>query len=526
MPAVLAIPLCFTSMVAISDPSPSMAAAEEPVQFDIWAFRIDGNTLLDDQTVERAVYPFVGPGKGIPDVEQARTALEKSFHDAGYATVLVDIPEQDVNEGLVVLSVTQGQIDRLKVAGSQYHSLRKIRDKVPALAEGQVPHMPSVQKQMESLAGDADLKVTPIMRAGKTPGKLEVELQVDDTLPLHGSVEMNSRNNANTTYSRLIGSIRYDNLWQLGHSASLQYQVSPQNYDEVEVWSGTYALPTGLWDSRLAFYGVGIDSNTDIASAGALAVVGSGEIYGLRWILPLDSSASGFYQTATFGFDYKSFGQSVVLIGADTQNSPITYAPFLLGYALMHQGTDRLSSIDLGLHFSIRGLGNDPQEFADRRFNAKPDYFYFTGEFRHQEILPYDLRLLFRGGGQITSQPLISNEQYSAGGVGSVRGYHMTEVLGDDGMTGSVELFSPTLWNTEQIQELRLLGFAEGARLWVREALPGTPADYRLASSGAGLRIKAFKNLVGEFDWAYPFYTTEFVKAGNMRVDFRVAYGF
>ena len=501
-------------------------AAEEPLKFDIWAFRVDGNTLLDDKTVEKAVYPYAGPDKGLGDVEQARVALEKAFHEAGYATVLVDIPEQDVNEGLVILAVTQGQVERLKVTGSQYHSIRKIKEKVPALAEGEVPHMPTVQAQMQALAGESqDVKVTPVMRAGKTPGKLEVELQVDDELPLHGSVEMNSRSSANTTYSRLIGAIRYDNLWQMGHSASLQYQVSPQNSDEVQVWSGTYALPTHFLDSRLALYGVGISSNTDIATAGALSVVGSGEIFGSRWILPIDSS-NGFFQNATVGWDYKNFGQSVQLTGSDTQETPISYSPFMIGYTWMHTAESRMSSIDLGMHFSIRGLGNNAQEFENKRAGAKPDYLYFTGEVSHQETLPYDFRLLLRGTGQVSDQPLISNEQYFAGGPASVRGYHQTEVLGDDGMAGSLELFSPTLLNFESVQDFRLLTFLEGARLWIIQPLPGTPTGYSLASTGAGFRLKALKQFIGEFDWAYAFASTEYTQAGNMRVDFRVVYGF
>ncbi len=500
-------------------------AAAQSVNFDIWAYRIDGNTVLGNEALERTVYPFTGPGKSIDAVEEARKALEKAYHDGGYTTVLVDIPEQDVEEGLVVLQVTEGRVGRLNVTGSRYYSLGKIKEQVPALAEGQVPHMPTVQKQLENLAEESqDRNVTPVMRAGQTPGKLDVELQVKDQLPLHGGVELNSRNSSNTTLTRLIGSIRYDNLWQLQHSASLQYQVSPQNSDQVEVWSGTYALPLGFWDSRLAFYGVGISSNTDISTAGAMSVVGTGEIYGLRLVKPFGSDPNLFH-SLTLGFDYKDFGQSIVT-GADNQASPIHYAPFMLGYDLVHRGEQRMSSLDLGLHFSIQGLGNNPQEFADKRYNAKPDYMYFTLEFKHQEILPYDLRLLVRGNGQITDTPLISNEQFSAGGPTSVRGYHQTEVLGDDGLSGSLELYTPKLLDSEYIQEIRALGFVDGARLWVLQPLKGSPAGYHLASAGAGFRMRAFNRFINELDWSYPFVGINKVAVGEQRIDFRVAYEF
>lgn len=500
-------------------------SGQEAVGFDIWAFRVDGNTVLDDAATERAVYKFTGPGKSIEDVEKARLALEKTYHDAGYTTVLVDIPEQDVEEGLVVLKVTEGRVGRLKITGSRYYSLGKIREGVASLAEGQVPHMPTVQKQLEALAEQSqDRNVTPVLRAGQTPGKLDVELQVEDRLPLHGSVEINSRNSASTTRTRVIGSIRYDNLWQLQHSASLQYQVSPEDYDEVEVWSGTYALPLPFWNSRLAFYGVGISSNTNIANAGALSVIGTGEIYGLRWVKPFFSD-SEYFHTATLGWDYKDFGQSV-LTGADSQATPIHYAPFLLGYTFLHRGEQRLTSLDLNLHVSVRGMGNNSEEFAVKRFNARPDFMYLSGEFKHQEILPFDMRLIVRGAGQVTDSPLISNEQFSAGGVTSVRGYHQTEVLGDNAVQGSLELYTPRLWDSEHIQELRALGFVDGARLWVLDALKGSPAGYHLASAGAGLRIRAFHGLINELDWSYPLSAINQVGVGEQRVDFRMAYEF
>ncbi len=48
-----------------------------------------------------------------------------------------------------------------------------------------------------------------------------------------------------------------------------------------------------------------------------------------------------------------------------------------------------------------------------------------------------------RADGQWTSEPLISNEQFGAGGVNSVRGYHEGEVFGDTGWHVSLEQQTP-----------------------------------------------------------------------------------
>jgi hemolysin activation/secretion protein len=507
-------------------------AADSPV-FDVLDYQVEGNTVLDVETVERAVYPFLGPGKRIEDVEKARAALETAYRDKGYPTVVVDIPEQDVNEGAVRLQVVEGSVEFLKISGARYYSLGKIREGVPALAEGQVPHMPTVQAQVAKLAQESsDRSVTPVFRAGSTPGKMEVELKVKDELPLHGGVEINGRNTESTTRTRLISSIRYDNLWQMFHSASLQYQVSPENSDEVEVWSGTYVLPTGWEDSRLALYGIGISSNTQLgASVGGTAVVGTGSIYGLRLVKPLPGR-EGLLHTVTFGFDYKDFDQAVTLVGQDTGTTPIHYAPFMVGYDASFRTEGEwasITSVGLAGHFSIRGLGNNSQEFEEKRYNAKPDYVYFTADLKHHQALPYDVQFLARASGQIADQPLISNEQFAVGGMQSVRGYYQTQQLGDDGVNLSAELYSPRLvpddW-AEQVQNLRLLAFYDWAYLWIRDALPGTPNHYQLAATGLGLRTQVFKRFLGELDWGYPFYRQGTVNVGEQRIDFRVNYEF
>ena len=83
--------------------------------FDLWELRVKGNTLLDKKQLEMTVYPFLGPKKSIDVVEQARSALENVYQMQGYKTVSVDIPEQDVVNGVVYLQVVEGKISRLRV---------------------------------------------------------------------------------------------------------------------------------------------------------------------------------------------------------------------------------------------------------------------------------------------------------------------------------------------------------------------------------------------------------------------------
>ncbi|MGQ2966541.1 ShlB/FhaC/HecB family hemolysin secretion/activation protein, partial [Methylophilus sp.] len=260
-------------------------AADQGEPFSIYEYVVNGNSVLTVSQVEKAVYPYLGEKRSIDDVEKARSALEKAFHEEGYLTVFVNIPEQEVNGGVVKLDVLEGKIEKLTVQGSRYYSLGKIKQSVTEFEEGHVPHFPTVQKQIASVNINGDRVVAPVLRPGKSPGMVEVDLKVDDKFPLHASLELNDRYTPNTSRTRLSGNLRYDNLWQSDHSLGLGFQVTPEDTQEVKVFSATYVIPYAgdYW----AMYGVVSDS--DISAVGDVNVLGNGNIYGLRYIHPMSS---------------------------------------------------------------------------------------------------------------------------------------------------------------------------------------------------------------------------------------------
>ncbi len=504
---------------------PGLGFAEDANKFDLLELRVKGNTLLERKQIEKTVYPFLGLKKSIDTVELARTALEQLYHDNGYQTIAVDIPEQNVQNGIVNLQITEGRVSRLRVTESRYFSLGNIKAKVPELAEGHVPNLPKMQEQLAELSRESqDRTIVPILRAGQTPGTLEVNLKVKDELPLHGKVEVNGRNSANTSRLRALISMHYDNLWQKFHSVSFMYQTAPEVPDEVQVMVGTYVMPLFSTSTKLALYTVSSSSTSQIASAGALSVIGSGNIYGARLVHPL-TGLKDYTHTITLGADYKDFKEDLTLLGADAIKTPISYLPFMAQYSGNLRGAESLLAFNLGLNLSIRGLGNDEQQFADKRFLAQSNYMYVSGGVNYRHNLPWGMEIGSRLSAQMADSPLISNEQFSMGGVDTVRGYYETQALADDGATGSLELYSPKLnrdsWDF--VNKLRASVFVDAAKGWVKDTLPGQQKQMTLAGAGIGLNFQMWRYFVGDFSFAVPLLEQGNVRPGESRFDFRVA---
>ncbi|RJP70083.1 MAG: ShlB/FhaC/HecB family hemolysin secretion/activation protein [Comamonadaceae bacterium] len=500
------------------------AAQAQSASFDVFEYRVEGTTLIPALAVEKAVYPHMGEQKTLADVEKAREALEKAYHGAGYLTVLVTIPQQRVNEGLVRLTVTEAPVDRLRVVESRYFSQGDIRAGVPELAEGQVPNFQDMQTELTALNRSADRRITPVLRPGKTPGTVEVDLKVQDKLPLHGSAELNDRYSPDTSRTRANASIRWDNLWGRQHSIGLSLQTVPGAPNESQVFSANYTWPLKGGDF-LAFYGVKSDS--DVSAVGTLNVVGRGDILGARYIRPLPGSEA-FFHSASFGVDYKDFDQSVNLIGSGGFNTPIQYTPFTIGWDGTWLAERRTTRAGLSFNFNVQGLGGDEQEFADKRFKGRPSYAYLRGSASQERTLESGYGVALRTTWQLAGQPLISNEQFAIGGVDTVRGYLESAALGESGLALSLEGKSrnlkahfPSLGDS--VTELHAIAFADAGLVRVLEPITAT-SRFSLASLGLGLRLKGWHGLDAALQWAYPLKAVGDTRRGDHRFHFSVAY--
>ena len=120
-----------------------------------------------------------------------------------------------------------------------------------------------------------------------------MDLKVDDTLPLHGSLELNNRYSVNTTPLRLDVGASYDNLWQLNHTIGGSVQTLAAR---PEPGSGILRLLRGAGPGvvgNVSFVVQGVKQQSNVNTLGDVAVAGRGDVEGLRAIITL-AGTNGF----------------------------------------------------------------------------------------------------------------------------------------------------------------------------------------------------------------------------------------
>lgn len=495
--------------------------------FDVLEYRVLGNTVLALRDVERAVINHLGPGRTIADVEAARTALESAYRSAGYGTVFVDIPEQDTAGGIVRLRVTEGRIDRVRVSGTRYFSNRRILAALPSVRSGDVPNLPAVQAELAELNGvTRDRSVVPVLKAGRTPGTVDMELKVDDELPLHASVEVNDRYSAGTSRLRTNLSLSYDNLFQKQQSLGLQYQIAPEEKRNLEAFVASYVFRVPAIE-RTTFAAYAVRSDTDVAALGTLSVLGKGEIVGLRAIRALPATAT-FGHSVTFGVDYKDFDENIRLSEDEGVQTPIRYVNWSLAYGGSRRTELATFGYNVTTNFGIRGAVNDTYQFADKRYLGRPNYLSLRSTLEYERSLGGALRLYGRIGGQYSADALITNEQLALGGRDTVRGYLESAVLGDYGAYGTLEVRSP--WPFAAIgvpaAAAHVHAFVDAGIVALNDPLPGQSRSADVAGVGVGLRLPDFYGLDFALDWARALTAAGETSSGEDRTHFSVRYEF
>src|SRR5476651_123552 len=403
------------------------------LHFDISRFDVSGNTLLPQQLIDQAVAPFTGKQRDFGDVQRALEAVEAVYHQRGYGVVTVELPEQELQSGVVQLKVIQTKVGRVLVKGNTHFSEANIRASVPELQEGRTPNLNLVSTSLKLANENPSKKVTLKLASGEQDDEVDATLNVDDQSVWKGMLNADNPGTGSTVKNHVGVVLQNANLFGLDHVASLQYTTTSEDPSRVKVYGAGYHIPLYALDDSLDFYGSysNVDSGTVTAGVFDLAVSGKGAVYGGRYNHNL--AKRGDYESKIlYGVDYKAFKNNVELLGQELGNN-VTVHPLSVAY------------------IGVLGLPG--------------------GEASGSVTLVHNI-----SGG-------------SNGGATSVRGFIEREIADDSGATLNLESYTPNFCQQHADWNCRALAFYDAGYVSRNHALAGELGSSFIASAGLGLRV-------------------------------------
>ncbi|MCP9443007.1 MAG: hypothetical protein NNA20_10455 [Nitrospira sp.] len=534
--------------------------AERSEGFTIVDFLVEGSSLLSQDKIDEVLGQFKGRGKTIRDIERARIELEKAYQRLGYPTVLVVVPEQTVEQGMIKMDVIEGRLSNVSVTENRYFSAGNISRKLPAARSGTLLYEPDFVKQLDAVNANPDLKVAPILKPGKEQGSVELELRVKDRLPLHAKVTADNKGPFTTPLHRLTWEAQYANLWDADHILTLQTTQTPTDWGAVQAYGFSYVAPVEWPDRLVAIYASKVLSNSVLAgtslpiSEGSVAVAGNATMAGMRYLFPIFKE-SPFKHQLSLGLDFKRLEETTATFPGDLGTAlvlgPIQYLPASLGYAGTYPDRYGVTTFNASILGYVAGLipGGRKQDFRGdpnnidqspgQRASSTGTFGVIKTSLSRTQPLPGGFVFSARIDGQWATEPLIPAESYFAGGMDTVRGYVQSSALGDNAFAWRAEVYTPDLpsvpldyfWQRRRSSEwkatVKFLGFYDYARLWVQKAPVGQTDVFRLEGVGGGLRLRVEPiNLTLSFDQAVALQDAADTRKGDTFAHFLLSVGF
>ena len=508
--------------------------AAQDERFDIVRFQVEGNTLLADAEVQRIVAPLAGSRRVYGDIQKALEALEGAYRRAGFSTVQVFVPEQELSTGVVRLRVTEGVIGKVAISGNKYFDDANIRAALPALKEGKAPNLRELSENIQLSNENPAKQVEVTLGVSEEEGKVDAKVAVAEENPQRGFATLDSTGTAATGISRVGVAYQNANLFKLDHTLTLAYTTSADAPTgvKVDIFSAGYRVPLyGLGDSLDFIYGKS-SVNTPSSSptlGGALGIIGKGDVFGAR--LNHYFARRGEYTSKLIiGADYKyinarcSVGAppSVNPVSIDPPTPPIascvpyTTRPLSLTYTGQKQSPGQMLDYNIGLAHNL-ALGS---RYTNTAANAGNDdrYSYLTSGQRptrddftvlrfggsYLKAVASDWQMRLALSGQLANHPLVAAEQFGFAGSAAVRGFTERAAATDSGYFANAEIYTPELGKQAGLSgNLRALAFYDFGRGFNNNIADSNVARVvGIGSVGVGVRYSVGKDFSLRFDLA------------------------
>lgn len=511
---------CLVLLLAVS--GHAVSAADDSIgDFTITRFEVAGNTLLQAAEVQSIVSGFAGSNRDFSDVEQAVAALESAYRKRGFSLVKVVLPEQELNEGVVHITVRETRIGQVRVTGNGSHEVANIRRSLPTIAEGTIPNTDALSANLRMANANPSKWATLQLQSGDQPGVIDAVVAVADAKTWSAGAVLDNSGDDASGRSHITAQYQNFNVGGLDHVLTAQYTTSPENPSRISVYGAGYHIPLYSLRSSLDFYGSYSNVDAGVVSAGLLdlTVSGAGTVFGAHFNRELLRIGS-YESQLTLGFDHKSFRNDVEFMGFQL-GGDITVNPLSLSYAAQWGLPAGHLNFYLTAVRNIQG-GSDASEenFTAARSGATPGYQLLRYGIGFQRPLPYDWQMRLTLNGQATSDALISGEQFGVGGARSVRGLQERKVSNDQGFAANAEFHTPNLCGAISRGNIRCnaLAFVDGARVSRNRTLPGESEHERVSSAGAGFRLNGGKALSLQMDYGYVISASDPQYRGEQRL--------
>lgn len=497
-------------------PPPGAPIPSREAKIQVKKIVVLGSTVFSEAELAKIVRPYENQYLTFEQLLEIRTVMTRLYTDRGYVTSGAFLPPQDdLASGVIKIQVIEGELERLDIKGLLHVRDRYVRQRLQRAARPPL-NLRELEATLQLLQQNPLFSsVRAELRAGTTPGRSVLIVTLKEARAFHAAALVANQN------SPSVGSIQgtlilsHDNISGFGDRFGTDLGLSSGVTD----FNVGYAFPVNARDGTLflryqrtrsqivepPFSILDINSNTDTFSVGFRQPIVRTPTTELALGLSFD-----WRQSQTFLFGNQPFSFSP---GPDLGESKVRVLRFTQDW--INRNPWRVLAARSQLSFGLPIFGATQNEAG-----IDGQFFSWVGQFQWVQALSRDVIAIARVTTQLTPDALLPLEQFSIGGLDTVRGYRQNFRVGDNGVVGSLEIRFPILQQADGIGTVQLVPFVDIGKVW-NNAFE-IPSPQLIASTGLGLNWQVGSAFTARLDWGMPLVPVE--RQGNTLQDYGVVF--
>ena len=502
----------------------------EAITFVLKGLSVEGSGVYKSGVLSGLAKEKFGNQVSVADIFRIADKMTARYRNDGYLLTTVVVPPQKIDDGKVVLKVVEGFVDRVVVEGLPKHHQAKIKRYLKKVV-GKRPLKSSTLERYLLLVDDLPgIDVQSFMQPSTDNGGAATLTVKPKMKRLSGWAAANNRGREVIGPYQMTLGVRVNTLAHLGQSLTGQVVTTPEDHDELKHVNMSFGQELGT------------EGTTVILSASAMLSEPGEELEALE----LESQSMGFdlmlrtkpfrsrganlffsitgsvreAETEALDADLSEDRSRAVKLSAELQTLDSTGATSLAFDA--NRGIDLLGATQDGSTLLSRG-------------DAKAEATWFGLRLSRAQRLSRVAGLHLSARGQYSMDALSASREFAVGGEANASAFDASEILGDHGVSGRLELrVTPGLSGllaSEKRKDwvrasgLQLIAFGDGGYVWQKSSSAALgQQDARIASAGIGARFNAGSYVSGSIEAAMPFLkTVESQGNRDPRVFFRLS---
>jgi len=496
--------------------------------------------FLEDERVEELLTAELcdGKAKTVGDLRQSFGSVRQTLVQRGYYLAQVDpahAKAYDAATKTLAVRVEPGRVGKITVTRAEtagnWYSDEQILKRFKRLKEGEPFNYGTLRQAFREVNGHPDLlgNLNVKIRSASTNNApeavalryLDAELTVDDSIPLHATLDINNYQMEELGYWQALLAVQYLNLT----GADDVLTVSPGVCFDGSLWSvaASYLRPFDwLRGGSVSVYGGYSDLDSDeVIERASLEGVGGFAGVNTSWNLYDDEKRTIAFN---LGVMWRYIKDQWEFSAQPLQQRDINILPLTAGFNYADKRRDWLGGLDFASWTEAVNLYADREKMRNYSEDADGNYTVMRANWARLQPLygpeadsdEWRCWSLFTKieGQWSQGNTLITAERLAYGGYSCLRGYRCRGYLGDSGLYGTVEFRTPVWCNpvselfcdelNSVIERFQFLVFSDMGGLWYNTSYIGMEQDEFLWSAGFGCRAALTKYLSLNFDFAVP----------------------